>query len=597
VKSIRVPSLVALAGALLLVAWAVRVEAYPYYDDGAGNGCVSCHNGYQVSGGMQLHIDHLTKFNITNCTVCHQTAAGGDKPVLTYWSPAGFSCSGCHGVDYGQTTSSSLSLPNLGNPESTAYGLRAKHALEFAAASQPNVCATCHYPGSAITGEPDPAPAIKPETTRPPYYEQPSLDNLTDPCSSEQESFESVFPGLDNDGNGFADMTDSACAAFIPTTTTTSPTTSTTTTTIGGTARRITVYPGQSIQDAVNAIAPGGTIYVMPGTYQEQHLGDNAVTVSKSGVRLIARSKPKDGSRVILKPWGNQRHGIVVQGAVDDRIDGFKLKGFTVQGFPNNGILTRYLDNFRIERNESVDNLENGIWPTLSANGLVKKNVAYGSEDSALWVEASENVRVFNNELYDSPTGLEITVSNKVVAKKNDVHDNTTGIGLYNYRGAGLPPLQPPELNGDWEIAKNHVHDNNKVNTVTGGLVELLPPGGGILVIGVDNVNVTANQVENNDFYGIAVVDWCLAVGCPEPGPIPPALDGAPDNNTFVRNDLVHNGTNPQPGSNPLLQVFAAFAGDITYVVPGSHSNCFAGNVFTPPIKGLGTPTEAKSCN
>ena len=31
-----------------------------------------------------------------------------------------------------------------------------------------------------------------------------------------------------------------------------------------------------------------------------------------------------------------------------------------------------------------------------------------------MWVAASENVRVIGNELYDSPIGFEITVSNDV---------------------------------------------------------------------------------------------------------------------------------------------------------------------------------------
>ena len=67
------------------------------------------------------------------------------------------------------------------------------------------------------------------------------------------------------------------------------------------------------------------------------------------------------------------------------------------------GIWLRHVDDFRIERNESIENLENGIFPTLSANGLVKKNVSYGSEDAALWVEASENVRVIGNEHLRQP--------------------------------------------------------------------------------------------------------------------------------------------------------------------------------------------------
>ena len=575
---IRVRHLPALAAALILLGWTARVEAYPSYDDGAGNGCVSCHPDYKNQG--QLHTDHLVKFGITTCTACHQYT-GGQVPVLTYWSKDGFGCSGCHGMDYGETSIDSH------QPKATSYGLRRKHALEFAAMAQPDVCVTCHYPGSATTGEPDPAPDIFPETERPPYYGV--LTTLTDPCSSEQESFESVPPGLDNDGNGVADMDDSACQAFVEPPPPPPPT-----------AKRITVYPGQSIQDAVDAIAPGGTIYVMPGTYQEQHPGGNAVTISKNGIRLIARSNPKKGLKVILQPYGQQHNGIVVQPAGAGRIDGSKIKGFTIQGFPNNGILTRNLDNFRIERNESIDNLENGIWPTLSANGLVKKNVSYGSEDSALWIEASENVRVFANELHHSPTGLEITVSNNIVARKNDVHDNTTGIGLYHPSAAGLPPLQPLDRNGFWEIVDNHVHDNNMPNSAPPDTMAAgLPPGGGILVLGVDNVSVEDNLIENNDFYGITVVDYCLAVDgtandCDQHPP--QVTDTAPDNNVYVANNLVTNGTDPVPFGG-----LEAFAADISYLMLESgHPNCFARNTYStfkaPFQKPTGFPTLVNTC-
>ena len=582
---------IALIAALTLATWVVRADAFQMYDDGSGNGCVSCHNGYTNEGA--LHLSHLTKFGINNCGLCHMSAVGGDVPVYTYKSAVGLGCAGCHGHDYGQTSIHS------GLPKATAYGLRRKHALEGV-----TVCANCHFPGSAITGDPDPAPAIYDETVRPPYYNQPT-NNLSDPCSSAQESFDNTV-GLDNDGNGQADMNDSACQAFIPPTTTTVTTTTSTTTSStipAGAPRRITVYPGQSIQDAVNAIAPKGSIYVMPGTYTETHGGTDAVTVNKDGIRLIARSKPKAGVKVILQAGPGQHNGFVIQPAVANaRINGFKIKGFTIQGFQNNGIITRYLDNFRIENNESIGNLENGIWPTLSANGLVRKNLSYGSEDSALWVEASENVRVISNELHSSPTGLEITVSHNITAKGNDVHDNVQGIGLYNWRGAGLPYLTPPENNTGWNIISNHVHDNNMPNTVTSGLVAQLPSGGGILVNGVDNVNIQKNLIENNDFYGISVVDWCIVPGCDTVPPgNPQALDGFPDNNTYVKNTLNHNGTNPQPGANPILQFFAAYAADVTFVFdntnPLVHVNCLSDNTYTTRTSVLGpVPAQSKKC-
>lgn len=346
----------------------------------------------------------------------------------------------------------------------------------------------------------------------------------------------------------------------------------------------VTVRPGESIQAAIDAATPGDTITVLPGDYIETHGNAAAVWVTKP-LKLIARSNPPN-EKVRILPGPGQRDGILVAPANDGdpHIDGVEIRGFTVEGFPNNGIWLIHVNNFTIEDNESINNLENGIWPTLSANGLVRKNVAYGSRDAALWVEASRNVRVIENDVHHSPTGLEITVSNEVTAQANDVHDNTVGIGLYHPAGAGLPPLDPPSDNGFWYILENHVHNNNQPNTAPGGQAAELPPGGGILVLGVDNVEVQRNRIENNDFFGIAMIDYCLAVegtdfDCRQNPP--DFRDTSPEHNKFISNVLVNNGTNPPPGP------FQSLAAD--FVSVGGRNNCASNNTaatfnMLPPL-------------
>lgn len=280
---------------------------------------------------------------------------------------------------------------------------------------------------------------------------------------------------------------------------------------IAATAKSITVRPGDSIQLAVDHAAPGDTVKVLSGVYKEPYMG-----VSSAAVRITKPLKLTASGQVRILPSPGQTDGILVEPANegDPDIDGIEIKGFTVEGFSNNGIWLIHVNNFNIENNVSINNLENGIWPTLSANGQVKKNVAYGSLDSALWIEASQNVRVINNDLYGSPTGLEVTISKNLTIENNNVHHNTVGIGLYHPAAAGLDSPWPYSELGNWRVVNNDVHDNNLPNPGEPGTSETsaLPPGIGILILGVDNVDVQRNRIQTNKYVGVGMIDWCFAV-------------------------------------------------------------------------------------
>jgi parallel beta-helix repeat protein len=369
----------------------------------------------------------------------------------------------------------------------------------------------------------------------------------------------------------------------------------------------IVVKPGESIQAAIDRAEEGTRIFVLAGVYREIGNPTNGLNITKSGIRLIGQKTPN--KRVIIENAGNQRNGIVVVPPLEKDcmschesmappfplLPGvepgppdpeplpydIEIRGITIRGFGNNGLFTQRVDGYKIIDVESVDNRNYGIFPTLSRNGLITHSRATGSDlDSGIWVQSSENVLVMHNVAEDNVNGFEVSNSDDIEVVHNVTRQNTLGMAILL-----LPGTEFDERQGANRInlRDNLIVDNNRENTSRpGSALSNVPQGIGVLYQGVDNSLITRNHIEDNDFSGIAIVDYCLTVqgtpqDCSNPG-IPPAflLDQTAENNRVVGNVLINNGTDPVP------HPFDFSAADLTLItLPDDHGNCYEDNFFT----------------
>ena len=347
----------------------------------------------------------------------------------------------------------------------------------------------------------------------------------------------------------------------------------------GGSSNTITVNPGDSIQEAVNAAAPGSRIVVMPGQYVETHGGQAAVLVEKS-LQLVAQS---DGDNIVeLLPGPGNTEGILVRGTADAFIENVLVDGFTIDGFSENGIWTYYVRDFEI-RNNNVGNSDHvGIYPQLSADGLVRDNVAFGGRDSAMWLSGTESIRVIDNVVYGAPIGIQVNLSRDVEVDNVEAYDNVVGIAFNHPLSSGLDDvtIAPGWQNESVRLANSSAIDNNLPNPVSSGLIGNLPTGLGLLMAGADGSYVEDNTFQDNNYAGMVLIDWCLATGDTDP-------DCLPDGNTMVRNIVTGNGEDPPPHE------FEALASDVI-VLGAGVDNCMADNTFNTNV-GADTIQQA-SC-
>jgi parallel beta-helix repeat protein len=316
----------------------------------------------------------------------------------------------------------------------------------------------------------------------------------------------------------------------------------------------VTVEEGQSIQAAVKAAAPGTTIHVMPGTYNE------TVYIDKDGIRLLG----------IIQ--GSERPTLHGKGELNDAIlfsgNNIVVEGFLITQYKGNGIMSQAGNNYEIRDNIIVDTGVYGIFPQLGKNGLIEHNIVSGIEDAAIYVGMSDNTHVAYNEVFDSVAGIEIENSRHAIVESNFVYNNTGGVLAF------ITPGLPIKTTYDVIIRNNWISDNNTPNFgAPGSTVGGIPAGTGIMVMAADDVVIEGNIITNHKTVGIIAVDHNTAAQLTNVT-VDPESDPNSDGLKILNNTVHNNGYETIEAIRGLMLVDLKTGNPDIFVTGPSEGSC-----------------------
>jgi parallel beta-helix repeat protein len=255
----------------------------------------------------------------------------------------------------------------------------------------------------------------------------------------------------------------------------------------------LTVTPDKTIQSVVDTALPGDTIEIRYGTYHERVVIDlNDITV---------RGVPNaQGEWPILDGEMKFSDGIAASG------NNFTAEKLAVKNYLGNGIIIDGVFGVTI-RDIYVENTSlYGIYPVHSTDVLVENVEATKIRDAGVYAGQSRNVILRNNKVYANVIGIEIENSINSDIYGNHAYNNVTGIFV------DLLPQLDSKVSQNTRVHDNIIENNNLKNfSRPGEIGALVPEGGGIIVLGADDVEIYNNTIRDNRTGGVGIFSTATA--------------------------------------------------------------------------------------
>jgi hypothetical protein len=300
------------------------------------------------------------------------------------------------------------------------------------------------------------------------------------------------------------------------------------------------VWPGQSIQRAVNGANPGDTVLIRPGIYHESvQVTVSDLTIRGAGRKTVIRPGAEAADAASDSPARTDKtsdsparraavqaanacatagNGICVTGTAQREVSGVHISSLVVSGFRKNGIWGYETDRMSVRQVLSENNGQQGLGQEKSTRGEFIGNTSRNNAESGVFLAntvteegaatETQGTIVRGNLLYGNRIGVVIRRLRDLTVERNDITANCGGVFLVGDEGT--------PRGGHLSVRGNRVTANNRYCPATARLPFI--QGAGIVLTGVEKTLVTGNKVLNNvgaSPMSGGIVLFASAVGTP----------------------------------------------------------------------------------
>lgn len=203
-----------------------------------------------------------------------------------------------------------------------------------------------------------------------------------------------------------------------------------------------------------------------------------------------------------------------------------------------------------------------GLYPVKSKNVLVEDSYSYGSADAGIYVGQSVDVVVRRNKAEYNVAGIEIENTVNADVYDNEASNNAGGMLVFDL------PIGDGRYGKNVRVFGNNFSNNNTRNFAGSGVVGLVPPGTGVLILSSKDVAVYRNTVKNNKSLGFVISSYYLVNSTfgQSSGDQAILFDGYSPfakNIQVYNNDASFNGYDPTAGNSSSIK--DVFLGYVTY--------------------------------